>query len=151
MVTAPYKDLCKEIESLELRISDLEKERKYYTKLMGWNAPKGLNSQSFDNERVTGDRAHMTLDRVIDRLNKIDEQLSVLDEILRVKQDAKRKIEKIMGEFEGLEYKVAYMRDVQGKPLDKIAEELGYSYDWIRKISSRVKKAQRRHKKIAKS
>ncbi|MNI86465.1 hypothetical protein D3C73_1435630 [compost metagenome] len=56
-------------------------------------------------------------------------------------------MENNLNKFEGLEYQVAYMRDIQGLPLYKIAEQLGYSYDWIRKVSSRIK-AQRRHKKI---
>ncbi|MXQ52349.1 hypothetical protein [Shimazuella alba] len=44
----------------------------------------------------------------------------------------------ILAEFEGLEQKVAYMRDVKGMTLIERAADLGYSYIWIKKISSRT-------------
>jgi hypothetical protein len=49
-------------------------------------------------------------------------------------------MEQRIAEFEGLEQKVAYMRDVLGMTLSEIAADLGYSYIWIKKISSRTKK-----------
>jgi hypothetical protein len=149
-VTQSYNDLCKEIEVLEVRIDSLESERNYYTKLMWGNAPKGSSTIDYSIERVKGDKPHLALDKVIERLNKIDDSMYILGEILSAKQKAKLQIEKAMSEFEGLEYKVAYKRDIEGKPLHAIADELGYSYDWIRKMSSKVKKAQRVHKNIYK-
>lgn len=100
----------------------------------------------FTQERVTGDKPHLTLDRIVDRLNKIDDNIKPLEDMANIKKNAKNQIEKVMSEFEGLEYKVAYLRDIKGLPLDAIADELGYSYDWIRKISSRIKRSRERVK-----
>jgi hypothetical protein len=58
--------------------------------------------------------------------------------MLEHKQLTKRSIEQKMNEFDGLEYQVAYRRDVLRQSLDKIADDLGYSYNWIAKISSRA-------------
>ena len=48
----------------------------------------------------------------------------------------KEKIKKL----EGIDYKVVYLRDIEGKSLVEIADELGYSYDYIKEISARNKK-----------
>ena len=43
-----------------------------------------------------------------------------------------------MSEFEGVEYRVAYLRDVKGMTLPEVAAELNYSYDWIKRLSART-------------
>lgn len=42
-------------------------------------------------------------------------------------------------DFEGLEYKVAVGKFIEGKKLEDIAEELGYSYIHIARISAKIK------------
>jgi DNA-directed RNA polymerase specialized sigma24 family protein len=60
--------------------------------------------------------------------------------LLEEKERTRKEIELKMAEFEGLEQKVAYMRDVKDMTLPEIAADLGYSYIWIKKISTRAKK-----------
>lgn len=141
-----YNDLVTEIEILDIRIKDIERERDFLRKSMYDNAPKLINAIDYAKDRVQSGYVPLSLDRIMERLNKIDDYLMLLYEQLRVKQDAKHRIEKVLGEFEGLEYKVAYMRDVLNMRLTEIADKLGYSYDWIRQVSSRIKKTQRQHK-----
>jgi len=73
-------------------------------------------------------------------MKEICDQVEVYSQILDEKEKTRKAIEARMSEFEGLEAKVAYMRDVQGMTLIEIAAHLGYSYDWIRKLSSRTRR-----------
>jgi DNA-directed RNA polymerase specialized sigma24 family protein len=146
--TDSYIDLCGEIEMLEIRIKDMEQEREFLRKRMYDNAPTFRATASYGTERVQNGYAPMSLDRILERLNKIDDSLNTMHEVLRAKKDARSKMERVLGNFDGLEYKVAYMRDIKRMKLHEIADELGYSHDWIRKISSRVRKAQIRHKNL---
>ncbi|GED13996.1 hypothetical protein [Aneurinibacillus migulanus] len=146
--TESYIDLCNEIEMLEIRIKDIEREREFLRLSMYDNKPGFRATASYGTEQVQNGYAPMSLDRILERLNKVDDSLNTLYEVLNAKKDAKRKMESVLGNFDGLEYKVAYMRDIKRMKLHEIADELGYSHDWIRKISSRVKKAQIKHKNL---
>lgn len=146
--TESYIDLCNEIEMLEIRIKDIEREREFLRLSMYDNKPGFRATASYGTEQVQNGYTPMSLDRILERLNKVDDSLNTLYQVLNAKKDAKRKMESVLSNFDGLEYKVAYMRDIKRMKLHEIADELGYSHDWIRKISSRVKKAQIKHKNL---
>lgn len=148
--TESYNDLLAEIDMLEIRIKDMERERDFLRKSMYANAPKFKGVVDYSKEQTTGGLLPMSLDKIVDRLMKIDYSLEMHYEITKVKKDAKKKIDESLNELEGLEYKVAYLRDVKKMRLHEIASELGYSEDHIRRVSSKVKKPQRCHKKVAK-
>jgi hypothetical protein len=115
-----YHDLCKEIDCLFLRIGQLETERDYY-----WN----MGTHPI--------KAMMPLDRSLDEMYRVDDVLIPLNQIMNDKEQTKREIEKKMSEFNGIEYKVAYRR-LQGYSLIEIADELGYSYVWIKKVNAKI-------------
>ncbi|MBU5214938.1 hypothetical protein [Heyndrickxia oleronia] len=154
MTTNTYLDLCKEIDILDIRISSLEREREHLRRMMFANAPSGVRTIDYSSERVSSSFSPMPFDEIYSRVKDIDKTLEPLYKIMDEKQDAKRKMEVKISEFEGIDYKVAFMR-MQGKSLIEIADELGYSYDWIRKVSSRLnkstlKKAHEEHKNLEK-
>lgn len=131
-----YNDITKEIEILELRLIDLEAELKEARKLCF-------------SGRLPSDPlpVHVPLDKALEYYDAVVIKIGETSNRLAAKKLIRQKIEDNIRDFQGVEYQVAYMRDVEGLPLYKIADKLGYSYDWIRKVSSRIK-AQRRHKKI---
>lgn len=146
-----FEDLQIEIEIHETRINEMEREREFLRKSMYANAPKFNPTASYEGDRVQGGLVPLPLDKIIERLNKIDDSLSVLYEILNEKKKVREKIERMIEQMEGLEYKVAYMRDMKGMKLQQIADELGYSHDHIRRVSSRIKKMPHRsHRKVDK-
>lgn len=120
-----YNDLCKEIEILELRASDLEFQMRI---------AKSICFRGF----ITDQRSRIPLDKALTSYDDVKDELLGVVAILEHKQQTKQKIEQKMHEFDGLEYQVAFRRDVLRQPLDKIADDLGYSYNWIMKISSRT-------------
>lgn len=131
-----YNDITKEIEILELRLMDLEDELKEARKL--------CFSGQLPSDPLP---VHVPLDKALEHYDAVVRKIGETSNRLSAKKLIRQKIEANIKDFHGIEYQVAYMRDVEGLPLYKIAEKLGYSYDWIRKVSSRIK-AQRRHKKI---
>ncbi|WP_127575273.1 hypothetical protein [Paenibacillus barengoltzii] len=131
-----YNDITNEIEILELRLIDLEAELKEARKL--------CFSGQLPSDPLP---VHVPLDKALEYYDAVVEKIGETSNRLAAKKLILQKIEANIRDFQGVEYQVAYMRDVEGLPLYKIADKLGYSYDWIRKVSSRIK-AQRRHKKI---
>ncbi|MEF2969250.1 hypothetical protein V3851_26105 [Paenibacillus sp. M1] len=131
-----YNDITKEIEILELRLIDLEAELKEARKL--------CFSGQLPSDPLP---VHVPLDKALEYYDAVVIKIGETSNRLAAKKLIRQKIETNIRDFQGIEYQVAYMRDVEGLPLYKIADKLGYSYDWIRKVSSRIK-AQRRHKKI---
>lgn len=134
-----YKDLCGEIDVLHSRIDDLERELKHLDKLMWANAPTDISAVDYSREQVTNSKYAPSLADIVSRMNKIRTMIHPLEERLKDKEHTRMKIEETLNEFDGVGYKVEYMR-AQGKSLIEIADELGYSYSWVRQISSRNKK-----------
>lgn len=76
-----------------------------------------------------------------ERFDKLTDKIERLEKIIKAKQEVRDKIEKLMNQYEKLPRKIAYMRFVQGKSLKEIADELSYSYDYVREIMSKMKRA----------
>ncbi|WJY27462.1 hypothetical protein [Sporosarcina trichiuri] len=114
-----YKDLLHEIELLEILIKQAEAER------MEWDFEGRLGS------RVRMDIAAQKLDRLAERIEELSEELDQ-------REEHRKHIEHKLGEFQSIEYRVAYKRFVENKRLEVIAEEMGYSLAWIKKVSARI-------------
>lgn len=120
VVTQSYRDLCTEIDILEIRIWDLENEYNFWYR------------QCFGS--------YIPLDICLERMEKICDAVEAYVTLLEEKEKARRRIEEKMSEFEGIDYAVCYRRDVLGMTLPEIAADLGYSEIWIKKISARNKR-----------
>lgn len=131
-----YYDICKEIEILELRLDDLEAELKAARKL--------CFSGTLPSDTMS---VHVPLDKALEKYDAVVAKIRETSDQLTRKKLIQQRIESSIRDFQGIEYQVAYMRDIEGKPLYKIADELGYSYDWIKKISSRIRKVKNRKAK----
>ena len=140
IATQSYNEICIEIKILEERISDLRKERKFIFSRMYDNGPLGVGVVDYSNERITGGQVAMQLDQVVYRLNEIDKKIDQLVSFLEIKRDVRDRIDKIIQSSEDLDMRVTYMRDYKRLPLQVIADDLGYSYDHVKRISSRNKK-----------
>lgn len=121
-----YKELCYEIEYFELLLEEAEREWK--------NDRRIMIGESGKTTIYTVDRIAENMDKITDRHNKYEKLISI-------KKRLKFQAEEIMRKFDGIEYRVAYKRFVEKKKLEEIAEELHYSIDGIKKISSRITKA----------
>ena len=140
IATQSYNEICIEIKTLEERIADLRDEKKLILKRMYDNSPKGVGVVDYSAERVTGGQVAMPLDQVVYRLNEIDKKIDQFVSFLEIKRDVRDRIDKIIQSSEDLDMRVVYMRDYKRLPLQVIADDLGYSYDHVKRISSRNKK-----------
>lgn len=119
-----YRDLLNEIDIIKVRINNLEKEYDFWLKATV--EPNGYDA--------------FPLDTCLDRMKRICNQVEGYVTLLDEKEKARKEIEQRMSEFEGLEYKVTYMRDVLHMTLPEIAADLGYSYIWIKQVSARARR-----------
>jgi len=69
---------------------------------------------------------------------QIDSMILLEEERLKNTVRTIQKIDETLQQLEGLHYKVAYMREVEKKSLQEIADELNYEYSYIRKISMKI-------------
>lgn len=124
-----YYDITKEIEIYELRLMDLESELKAARKLM------------FDGKLPSEPLpVHVPLDKAVEGYDVVVSKIRETADRLAEKKMVRQRIEDNIRDFKGIEHQVAYMRDILGMPLVSIAMELGYSIDWIKRISSRIKR-----------
>lgn len=114
------KDLDIEIEMIEERLGDLERELYAINRIR--------------------DTHKIDLMSYVERSTKINNEMSCLQDILEDKKETRREFESKLKGLKAIEYKVAYKKCCEGKPSYEIAEELGYSYIYIRKIVADLKK-----------
>lgn len=119
-----YRDLLNEIDIIQIRINNLEKEYDFW----------------YDASIKPNTMEAFPLDICLKRMEKICNQVEQYSTILDEKEQTRKEIEQRMAAFEGLENKVVYMRDVLRMTLPEIAADLGYSYIWIKQISARVRR-----------
>ncbi|MGX5572720.1 hypothetical protein ACWKTS_15035 [Bacillus toyonensis] len=62
---------------------------------------------------------------------KVEERIEAIEYELAHKMNDMRKLKNLINTFKGLEHKIAYLKYVEGMTLEKIAEELNYSSQYI--------------------
>ena len=112
-----YAQVKAEVEMLEADIDMTVKERQRINK-------RGYDMNTWVNQ--------------VDRIQKSIEEMS---ERVDIKKEYLKKADRAMKSLYGLEYQIARMKYIDGKNLYEIAEELGYSYDHIRRAHSQLVKS----------
>lgn len=142
------------IKMLEERLEALEEEYNYLNNIykravkeLNSNKPSGINAMDYAAERVQNnfnpratDRVVKEMNNVLDDVYKLELMIKPLKQRIALHKQNKQKLERILNDFEGLEYEVAYKKYVEGKTLLEIAYELGYSEGTIKNVSSKIKK-----------
>lgn len=123
-----YHDTCIELTILQTR----ERSLLAQAELARRTVFSGEMPSDMHHCHISLDKALLNYDDVVGKLNEVRDALAELNE-------CKRQMERSIEQFEGLEQKVVAMRDLQGKKLYEIADELNMSYDWIREISRKTK------------
>lgn len=133
-----YRDLCEEIEIWEERLKAYEVQKEAVKKLAKLDGPQPITGIDYSQPNVQN-TSQIDFFTAIETINKINNHIHLHQETIKRLNESKAKIEKHINNLEGLDKKVAYMRDIQGKSLVEIADELGYSYDWIKEVSAKHK------------
>lgn len=92
----------------------------------------------------TGDLAKQnTYLTSVKRQNKIERILLAMDGREKELKEQRKEVLKVIDEFKGLEHDILKLKYIKGYKLTQVAEELGYSYQYIRNVHSDVMKAVR--------
>jgi hypothetical protein len=116
-----YADLLIEIDVIreQIRFTELDLENWSFDGKFG--AKFGANTSLIQSEKKL-----TSLGLLRERLDKILE--------------AKERIETLLNRFDGLEYKIAFKRIVEHKTHQEIADELGYSHQYIKETWANAKR-----------
>ncbi len=131
-----YKELLIEKDITLDRIQQLKTKKKLLKKEL--RGPTTLISTDYSKERGSG-IAPRPLDDVLAELMQIDNIIFLEEEQLKNTEKTIAAVDNRLKQLDGLFYKVAYKKVVEKKPLQQIADELGYSLDYIKEISSKIK------------
>mgnify|MGYP006892263940 FL=1 len=129
---------------LEERVKDLKKEYRFYMSFLS-SKPEGVTTSTIKPDKVQSSNPYMPPEEAYEKCAVINDLLMQYDELITEKLRTKAEIEKGMSDFETLEGKINYMFHVKNMKLYEIADELGYSYDWIRHVKNRYDKTQKKH------
>lgn len=133
-----YNDLLIEIQLCKLRISDLETQIENIDKLM-IKPPSEVKAMSYSG-MPKGSTDYTSLDRYLMRRNEniklLDYEVELLEQLLKQKKEQENKVK----QFEGIEYKIAYLKIIKGYSYKQIAEKLDKSEQYIKNIYSKLNK-----------
>ncbi len=134
-----YKELCKELyiwkerlETYKIQLEAIKKAGKLY-------GPGDIKGVDYTQPYVDG-TSQISFEAALKQMQKIENHIMLHQDTIDKLERSKKKIEEYIKTLDGLDRKVVYMRDVEGKKLADIAEELGYSEIYIKKISAKNKR-----------
>jgi hypothetical protein len=133
-----YTNMLVEIDMIENVLEDIRAEIRQIQKKM-LKPPSEMKGISYDG-MPKGNADHTSLDRIYGRLKKLYEEEEHYQKVLDEKMELKQKLIEQYREITGLENQVLYLRDVRGYKLQEIADELGYTLDYIKHISCKLPK-----------
>ncbi len=134
-----YKDLCEEIEIWKERVKAYELQKKAIRKLAKLDGPSDISGIDYSQPYVSG-TSQIGFEEALLMLGQIDNHIYLHQETIERLEMSKEKMRGRIKKLEGLDKKVVYMRDIEEKSLKEISDELGYSYDYVREISSKNKR-----------
>ncbi|MEY2356032.1 hypothetical protein [Lysinibacillus capsici] len=117
-----YADLVRLIDILKTEIEMLEKDNKFW-----FGKSEHLPLWSEGSHRYGLDVSSERSDRLNKRINQLQERLEYY---VVIEGENRGNIEQL----EGLPYKIAKLRFIDGHSYKEIADILGYSYSHIRKV-----------------
>lgn len=134
-----YKDLCSEIEIWKERLKTYEIQIEAIKKLAKLDGPKDITGIDYTQPYVDG-TSQIGFEEALEMLGKIESHIYLHQQAITNMEKSRKRMEKKIKELEGLDQKVVYLRDIEGMTLAEIAEKLGYSEIYIKKISARNKR-----------
>lgn len=133
-----YKDLCEEIEIWKWRVEAYKAEIKALKKLAKVYGPSDVKGIDYSQPKVQNTN-QIGFEEFLERLYKLEHHIYIHEEAIKNMEKCRKNMEERIKKLEGIDQKVVYMRDIEGKKLMDIAEELGYSYQYIKEVSARNK------------
>jgi len=135
-----YLDLCYDIEMIKAEIRVLRKQRREIEfQISKLSTPVSYPSVRYQEIKI--DRKYATppkLEALWGRLEEINKELDAKEKDLKALEYRKNNIDKIIEKMDRPKNKVAILREVKGKTLAEIADELGYSESHVKRLSAEI-------------
>ena len=136
-----YLDLCYDIEMIKAEIRVLKKQRReiefQISKLSG--APASHPSIRYQEIKIDHKyAAPPQLEALWLRLEEISAEIGAKEKDLKSLEYRKKNIDKIIEKMDQPKNRVAILREVKGKTLAEIADEMGYSEGYIKNLSAEI-------------
>lgn len=121
-----YNDICAQLRIVQIHEMEVRRRvEQAHTVMVTGEMPS------------SGSYCHLPLDKAITHYNHaVDALNAVQGEVDRL-SGIKREMEQAMGGFTGLRNRIIYERKANGKKYKEIAEELGYTPQYLREVASR--------------
>ncbi|MFX3633732.1 MAG: hypothetical protein ACE3L7_25605 [Candidatus Pristimantibacillus sp.] len=126
MITVAYKDLLIELEMLGYLQTDLMRQLHQNHRIV-WTGMAPSDPMP----------VHVPLDKSLAQRNSMIERLTAVETEINIKLDLISKLEDKLKQLDGIQHTITFKRDVEGKDLKQIAQETGYSYSYVSKISAK--------------
>lgn len=136
-----YLDLCYDIEMIKAEIRVLKKQRReiefQISKLSG--APASYPSVRYQEIKVDRKYSAPTkLEALWLRLEEIGAEIEMKEKDLKALEYRKKNIDEIIEKMDRPKNRVAILREIKGRTLAEIADELGYSESHIKRLSAEI-------------
>lgn len=116
----------------------LENEKEHYLKQLH-KPPQGYPSGTsyLDADCMHGSSNQVSLDNLYSKIENMQKDIEDEKKAIEYLQKQKEVIKVQISQLSGVNYKVQILK-LQGKKLQEIADELGYSYQYIKLISCKI-------------
>jgi hypothetical protein len=144
--TETFKDLIEMIEVHEHILFNCNQSlRKIEVFLLQDDGcPTGYKNRTSyeDYDTIRGDKTGISFEV----LKKLMEETEHLKNIVYLEEDILRNLKKSkdfiltkLNKLEGIKYKIAYLKEIKGKSIQEIADELGYAYQTVANTLVKIK------------
>jgi len=135
-----YLDLCLGIELLKSDIRLLKNQKKDVEyQISRYGGPTPYKSPLLSHQKVDWKyRRPPSLEHLWQTLEDIELKIEEKGKELKALEYRKKNVDKLIESLDSKKYKIAVKREMQGKTLAEIADELGYSESWIKKLSAEI-------------
>lgn len=136
-----YLNLCYDIEILKAEIRVLKNQRREINYQISRLSGRPAAYPAIRYQELKIDRKYATpprLESLWGRLEEICAEIEAKEKDLKALEYRKTNIDKIIKKMDRPKDKVAILREVKGRTLAEIADELGYSESHIKRLSAEI-------------
>ena len=154
MVDLCYIDLLEIISTTEFNCNKLKAVANQLVDCISVQGkPKGFAQVTSytDYDAIHGSKEEFHADvyqRLSDELFKLRVIIDTYENILNGYKVVKSEIEETYSKLDGLECKVFYLREMKGRSIQEIADELNYTYTYISDVSCKIRNSSVKSKKV---
>lgn len=139
MQISTFRDITSAIEWYRRTIDVADEEIDIWTRQLHKNSPKGISGVDYSG-MPKGSKDATSIDRIVEYIDSRMEIKAIAQQALkRLEKQKETTLDEIM-QMDGITHRVAYLKIVEGLSLQDIADKLGYSLDWIKRVSATIGK-----------